>query len=110
MIKQIDVTRKFEVSRLTIELVFASYLRCLRDLRHGVKHAVDANDAKNATIYSTLIKHANSRFFKSPKDYSSLSNNRANTDHVHDKNVHSTRAYLIGTRTRARAKISKNVS
>ena len=65
MIKQIDETRKFEVSRFTIELVFASYLRRLRDLRHGVKHE---KDAKNATIYSTLIKHANSKFFKSPKD------------------------------------------
>ena len=43
----------------------------------------------------------------------SLSNNRANTDHVHDKNVHSTRAYLVGTRTRAasvsRGKISKKL-
>ena len=47
MIKQIDETRKFEVSRFTIELVFASYLRRLRDLRH---------------------KYANSKFFKSPKD------------------------------------------
>ena len=57
MIKQIDVTRKFEVSRFTIELVFASYLRRLRDLRHGVKHEKDAKNAKNATIVEQYTVH-----------------------------------------------------